>query len=294
MSVLLVLALLIAGDPGQHLWPEVSSAVQAVPTHGMVAMVLVWHERVESTVIRMVLRILGTALGATLGFAAMLVPSIASSPPLLLLIMAAVGMLLAPLASPSFHLRSAIIPEPNAANSKALVVHVSLLQVTVACVIAALFNNLILPWTSTDLSLENMASAYTAAAALLQEASDIQFAVYRQVYEAGRSGSSPDAQATARAADCAAGVHMKPNGQTSPAARESDQACGPAGKLRCSSTAGAATGADVAAADHWWVTAGENYMQQLAFQFAFDSAICEFMHAAKLALLVHEEEEWEH
>jgi hypothetical protein len=52
MSVLLVLAMLIVGDPGNHLWPEVSALVKAVPTHGMVAMVLVWHERVESTLIR--------------------------------------------------------------------------------------------------------------------------------------------------------------------------------------------------------------------------------------------------
>jgi len=68
------------------------------------------------SLVQVVLRILGTALGATVGFAVMLPPSIAHSPALLLLIMVAVGLLLAPFASPSFHLRWGTRNRPRQAS----------------------------------------------------------------------------------------------------------------------------------------------------------------------------------
>jgi hypothetical protein len=52
MSGLVVLFLLVAENPQGGVHPTVSDAVLTVPTHGVIALVLAWHERVESTFIR--------------------------------------------------------------------------------------------------------------------------------------------------------------------------------------------------------------------------------------------------
>jgi hypothetical protein len=52
MSGLVVLFILLAEDPQGTIHPTVSYAVMTVPTHGVIALVLAWHERVESTLIR--------------------------------------------------------------------------------------------------------------------------------------------------------------------------------------------------------------------------------------------------
>jgi len=122
-----------------------------------------------------------------------------------------------------------------------LLVHTLLLQVTVACIIAALFNNLLLPWKTTDWALENIASAYTAAASLLQDASDLQFAVYRHILEGG-SPATPAALPATAASVSATGVYIKAGGQVEPAVRETDQEGLQPVQLCCSSAAGAATG----------------------------------------------------
>lgn len=53
MSILLAVTLLVA-DPqaGYTVWPLVSEAVRASPAAGIIGFVLAWHERVESTSIR--------------------------------------------------------------------------------------------------------------------------------------------------------------------------------------------------------------------------------------------------
>lgn len=52
MSGLVVLFILVAENPSGRIHPTVSYAVMTVPTHGVIALVLAWHERVESTFIR--------------------------------------------------------------------------------------------------------------------------------------------------------------------------------------------------------------------------------------------------
>lgn len=52
MSGLVVLFILVAENPGGTIHPTVAYAVMTVPTHGVIALVLAWHERVESTFIR--------------------------------------------------------------------------------------------------------------------------------------------------------------------------------------------------------------------------------------------------
>lgn len=52
MSGLVVLFVLVAENPQGSIHPTVAYAVQTVPTHGVIALVLAWHERVESTFIR--------------------------------------------------------------------------------------------------------------------------------------------------------------------------------------------------------------------------------------------------
>lgn len=155
MSGLVCLFIVVAEDPRGTIHPTIAAAVMTAPTHGVTALVRAWHERVESTSIRVrvvrvgrgaravvmhgcavhssqghellpgcecaagerslprcvcthllqvILRILGTAVGATLGYVALLVTG---SPPLLLLIMGVVAVGFAPLASASFHLRLA-------------------------------------------------------------------------------------------------------------------------------------------------------------------------------------------
>lgn len=53
MSILLTVTLLIADPEAGHVvWPVVSEAVSASPAAGVIAFVLAWHERVESTSIR--------------------------------------------------------------------------------------------------------------------------------------------------------------------------------------------------------------------------------------------------
>lgn len=52
MSCLVVLFILLAENPQGTIHPVVSYAVMTVPTHGVIALVLAWHERVESTLIR--------------------------------------------------------------------------------------------------------------------------------------------------------------------------------------------------------------------------------------------------
>ena len=52
MSCLVVLFILLAENPQGTIHPVVSYAVMTVPTHGVIALVLAWHERVESTFIR--------------------------------------------------------------------------------------------------------------------------------------------------------------------------------------------------------------------------------------------------
>eukprot|EP00775_Hariotina_reticulata_P002330 gene2330-2638_t len=107
MSGLLVLVLVIINNPNGTLSPAASSAMTLVPTHGIIALVLAWHERVESTTIRVVLRILGTAAGAGLAYACLTSSFLASCPPLLVLVLAAEALLLAPLVTASLHLRFA-------------------------------------------------------------------------------------------------------------------------------------------------------------------------------------------
>lgn len=48
----MVLFILVAENPGGSIHPTVAAAVMTVPTHGVIALVLAWHERVESTFIR--------------------------------------------------------------------------------------------------------------------------------------------------------------------------------------------------------------------------------------------------
>jgi len=52
MSGLLVLVLVVITNPNGSLSPAASSSMALVPTHGIIALVLAWHERVESTTIR--------------------------------------------------------------------------------------------------------------------------------------------------------------------------------------------------------------------------------------------------
>jgi hypothetical protein len=53
LSLLMVLVLLLSAGAGGGVHPLVVRGVQAVPTYGVTAFVLAWHERVESTTIRM-------------------------------------------------------------------------------------------------------------------------------------------------------------------------------------------------------------------------------------------------
>jgi hypothetical protein len=48
----MALVLLLSAGAGGGVHPSVVSGIQAVSTHGVIAFVLAWHERVESTVIR--------------------------------------------------------------------------------------------------------------------------------------------------------------------------------------------------------------------------------------------------
>lgn len=52
MSGLVLLVILVSENPGGGVHPTVAVAVMTVPTHGVIALVLAWHERVESTLIR--------------------------------------------------------------------------------------------------------------------------------------------------------------------------------------------------------------------------------------------------
>jgi hypothetical protein len=52
LSLLMVLMLLLSDGAGGGVHPVVVTGVRAVPTHGVIAFVLAWHERVESTTIR--------------------------------------------------------------------------------------------------------------------------------------------------------------------------------------------------------------------------------------------------
>jgi hypothetical protein len=52
LSLLMVLVLLLSAGAGGGVQPLVVHGVQAVPTHGVIAFVLDWHERTESTLIR--------------------------------------------------------------------------------------------------------------------------------------------------------------------------------------------------------------------------------------------------
>lgn len=52
MSGLVVLFIIVAENPCGSIHPTVAAAVMTVPTHGVIALVLAWHERVESTLIR--------------------------------------------------------------------------------------------------------------------------------------------------------------------------------------------------------------------------------------------------
>jgi hypothetical protein len=52
LSLLMVLMLLLSAGAGGGVHPVVVTGVRAVPTHGVIAFVLAWHERVESTTIR--------------------------------------------------------------------------------------------------------------------------------------------------------------------------------------------------------------------------------------------------
>lgn len=62
-----------------------------------------------------------------------------------------------------------------------IVLHRIAVQVTVACIWAALFNNLVLPWSSADWCRERLAHSYTAAAQLLADTCELQFEAYRHL-----------------------------------------------------------------------------------------------------------------
>jgi hypothetical protein len=52
LNLLMVLVLLLSAGAGGGVHPVVVAGMRAVPTHGVIAFVLAWHERVESTTIR--------------------------------------------------------------------------------------------------------------------------------------------------------------------------------------------------------------------------------------------------
>lgn len=61
---------------------------------------------------------------------------------------------------------------------------------TVACLWAALFNNLLLPWSSRDWALEQISGALTAAAHILDDTCQLQFKAAEAAVLTGSSGSS--------------------------------------------------------------------------------------------------------
>ncbi|KAF6253678.1 hypothetical protein COO60DRAFT_397258 [Scenedesmus sp. NREL 46B-D3] len=210
LSLLMVLMLLLSAGAGGGVHPLVVAAVRAVPTHGVIAFVLAWHERTESTLIRVLFRIVGTCAGASLGFAAVLIAP--GSAPALMAMLCALGFALAPLASASLHLRLAMaltfisacvlvfcrydVDEGRATTSTSFFLG-RILQVVVACLWAGLSNRLLLPWSSGDWCRERLAGAYCAAGQLLGESAELQLQAYRHLQAAVAAGGG---------GECAAGT----------------------------------------------------------------------------------------
>ncbi|KAF6253680.1 hypothetical protein COO60DRAFT_397201 [Scenedesmus sp. NREL 46B-D3] len=210
LSLLMVLMLLLSAGAGGGVHPLVVAGVRAVPTHGVIAFVLAWHERTESTLIRVILRIVGTCAGASLGFAAVLIAP--GSAPALMAMLCALGFALAPLASASLHLRFAtaltfisaavlVLCQYDVslgyATASATFLLGRFVEVVVACLWAGLSNRLLLPWSSGDWCRERLAGAYCAAGQLLGESAELQLQAYRHLQAAVAAGGG---------GECAAGT----------------------------------------------------------------------------------------
>eukprot|EP00879_Flechtneria_rotunda_P019797 GHRR01020809.1.p1 GENE.GHRR01020809.1~~GHRR01020809.1.p1 ORF type:complete len:676 (+),score=194.88 GHRR01020809.1:118-2145(+) len=207
MSGLLALTLIVAASwkVSTAVSAVVSAAVSAFPVPGIIAFVLAWHERVESTIVRVLMRIAGTAAGTAIAHGLLSQHVIATSPVLLILMMSAIAMVLAPLAAPSYHLRltTALIliscvvtvacqydPGIGAAQGTPLYLATRITEVTIACLWAAVFNYLLMPWSTARWCVQNMAKCYVQVAALMQDACQLQFSAYQQLQDTLSQASS--------------------------------------------------------------------------------------------------------
>ncbi|KAG2427956.1 hypothetical protein HXX76_011943 [Chlamydomonas incerta] len=151
------------------------------PLFGFVVCALSMSERVEATVSRVSLWVLGTVVGGTLGFVVMVDTHLAANPYALLTVICAFTFLVG-VASSYPQLRMSMVltlitfagvslcqyTGTCGAHGSPQVYGARLLSVMAGCSVPVLLSQLILPWYTSDWALQSMGRAFSAAAQLVR------------------------------------------------------------------------------------------------------------------------------
>ncbi|PNH05904.1 hypothetical protein TSOC_007796 [Tetrabaena socialis] len=138
------------------------------PTFGYIAVVLCMNEKVEATISKVALWVIGTAVGGTLGYVAMIGTDLATNPYGLMAVICAFTFMVGCLSTHQLRLlvvmtlmtfTSVILCQFKGccgATGSAKVYGARVLAVTMGCAVPVLLTNLILPWwVEKDVDIDN-------------------------------------------------------------------------------------------------------------------------------------------
>ncbi|KAG2431911.1 hypothetical protein HXX76_009402 [Chlamydomonas incerta] len=218
------------------------------PMFGYVAVVLSMSERVEATISKVSLWVVGTAVGGTLGYLAMLDADLATNPYGLMAIICAYTFLVG--CASAHALRSGIVLTLMTlsgivlcqyrgccgATGSVKVYAARVLSVMAGCSLPVLFSNLVLPWYTSDWALETLGGAFLAACRLVRS-------YYAAYYNDGLRAYAAVHGEEAAAAVCA--QHGAPSQPlpTAPSSQAPTPSPAPAGAAAATAGGGAAAGA---------------------------------------------------
>ncbi|KAG2454349.1 hypothetical protein HYH02_001374 [Chlamydomonas schloesseri] len=172
--LLLILGLSSRGDTGHVAAYRLASAYEAAA--------LAMSERVEATISQVALWVVGTAVGGTLGYLAMLDPDLATNPYGLMVVICAYTFLVGASSTAIRAYSLGIVFTLMAMNSIILCQYVGccdasgsvqlyaarVLMVMAGCSVPVLVSNLVLPWYTSDWALQTLGGCFTASCRLVR------------------------------------------------------------------------------------------------------------------------------
>ncbi|PNW70765.1 hypothetical protein CHLRE_17g733400v5 [Chlamydomonas reinhardtii] len=186
------------------------------PMFGYIAAVLAMSERVEATISKVTFWVVGTAIGGTLGYLAMLDTHLATNPYGLMVIICVYTFLVG--CTSAHALRAGIVLTLMTLSSVILcqyrgccdatgsvkVYAARVLSVMAGCSVPVLLSNLVLPWYTSDWALDVMGSSFLAACRLVRS-------YYASYYNDGlRAYTAVHGEAAAAAVCAAHGAPSQP------------------------------------------------------------------------------------